>query len=71
MRRFYLVILIGLFIGCFKDYSKYDKYNEPQISSYPENNMLVCEIEGDPNQDAGIAISILYKSYKLNSFSNF
>jgi len=71
MRQFYLVILTGLFIGCFKDYSKYDKFNEPQISSYPDNNMLVCEIEGDPNETAGTAISILYKSfYKIKNEFN-
>ena len=54
--------------GCFKDYSEYDKFNEPQISYYSSQNMLVYEIEGTPNVTAGIAISELYKSfYKIKN----
>lgn len=63
MKRWFLIILTILTVGCFRDYSGYEKYNEPQISQYQSQNMLVFEIEGSPDVTAGIAISELYNSF--------
>jgi len=58
-----LLILAFLFSGCFKHLPSYDEFIKPSISHYPCQNMLVYEIEGDPDKTAEFAISKLYKSF--------
>jgi hypothetical protein len=56
-----LILLAGL-NACRRDLSEYDKLLAPQISIKPDQNMLVIESKGDPNQ-AGAVMKNLFKSF--------
>lgn len=56
-----VILLIGL-NACQRDLSEYDKLLEPQISVKPDQNMLVIESKGDPNQ-AGAVMKDLFRSF--------
>jgi len=56
-----VILLIGM-NACRRDLSEYDKLLEPQINVKPDQNMLVIESKGDPNQ-AGAVMKDLFKSF--------
>ncbi|MDD5231287.1 MAG: GyrI-like domain-containing protein [Candidatus Marinimicrobia bacterium] len=56
-----VILLIGM-NACQRDLSEYDKLLEPQISVKPDQNMLVIESKGDPNQ-AGAVMKDLFRSF--------
>jgi len=66
MRKFFsvLFLLTVMYLGqCGPDLTQFEYLSTPQISAKPDQNMLVIEIQGDPNVTGGQAIKDLYKSF--------
>ncbi len=42
---------------------KYEHLIDPAISTLPNQNMLIVDIQGDPNKSGGKAIKLLFKAY--------
>jgi hypothetical protein len=72
MKRIIFVILILVVLGAAimmftiqrgPNIKQFEHLTNPVISEHPNQNMLVVETKGDPNQSAPEAIKILFKTY--------